>query len=133
MALGAAAVAALLAVALRPATRTVTKTVTETKVVEVARPEDPSLLLARKELPLAPGARKVRANLLLAPGPAELTIAFKAADGRPVGSPFRRTVKESYRQTHKVPAGAVAAVFTVRKAQPGDQPRLASFAPAADR
>lgn len=133
VALGAAAVAALLAVALRPATRTVTKTVTETKVVEVSRPEDPSLLLARKELPLLPGARKVRANLLLAPGPAELTIAFKAADGQPVGSPFRRTVKESYRQAHKVPAGAVAAVFTVRKAQPGDQPRLTSFAPAADR
>ena len=133
VALGAAAVAALLAVALRPATRTVTKTVTETKVVEVSRPEDPSLLLAHKELPLLPGDRKVRANLLLAPGPAELTIAFKAADGQPVGSPFRRTVKESYRQAHKVPAGAAAAVFTVRKAQPGDQPRLTSFAPAADR
>jgi len=130
-ALGAAAVAAGLAFALKPATRTVTKTVTETKVVEVAKAEDPALLLSRKELTLRPDDRKVRANLRLAAGAAELTIEFRDPNGQTVGTPFRRTIKESYRQAHKVPDGACAAIFTVRKATAADATRLVSFAPAA--
>lgn len=128
---GAAALAALLVFLAKPATRTVTRTVTETKVVEVEKAEDPALLLARKELALRPGDRKVRANLKLDPGPAELTIAFRDPNGRPVGPDFRRTIRESYRQAHKVPDGAFAAVFTVRKATPDAPARIASFSPSA--
>ena len=130
-AVAAALAAAGLAFALKPVSRTVTKTVTETRVVEVERPEDPALRLVRKELTLRPGDRRVRANLRLDPGPAELQIEFRDANGNPVGVPFRRTIKESYRQAHKVPEGAVAAVFTVRKATAGDSPRVAALDPAA--
>lgn len=131
VALGAAALAALLAFVSKPATRTVTKTVTETKVVEVEKPEDPALLLARKELTLKPDDRKVRANLRLASGPAELTIEFRDPNGHRIGAPFHRTIKESYRQAHKIPEGACAAIFTVRKTTAADAPRLAAFAPTA--
>lgn len=131
VALGAAALAALLAFVSKPATRTVTKTVTETKVVEVEKPEDPALLLARKELTLKPDDRKVRANLRLASGPAELTIEFRDPNGHRIGAPFHRTIKESYRQAHKIPEGACAAIFTVRKTTAADASRLAAFAPAA--
>ena len=131
-ALGAAALAALLALAVRPATRTVTKTVTRREVVEVERAEDPALLLARRELALRPGDRKVRANLRLDPGPAELTIEFRGADGQAVGSPFRRTIKESYRQAHKVPDGARTAVFSVRKSAHEARARLVALDPAAE-
>lgn len=130
-ALGAAALAALLAVILKPTTRTVTKTVTETRVVAVDKADDPALLLARKELTLRPDDRKVRANLRLAPGPAELTIDFRDPNGQPVGAPFRRTIKESYRQAHKIPDGAISALFSVRRAAATDTPRIAAFAPTA--
>lgn len=130
-ALGAAAIAAGLAFTLKPAARTVTKTVTETKVVEVVKPEDPALLLARRELTLRPDDRKVRANLKLAPGPAELVIEFRDANGNVVDAPFRRTIKESYRQAHKIPEGALAATFAVRKVAHDSAPRIASFEPTA--
>lgn len=129
--LAVAALAALLAVVLKPTTRTVTKTVTETRVVAVDKADDPALLLARKELTLRPDDRKVRANLRLAPGPAELTIDFRDPNGQPVGAPFRRTIKESYRQAHKIPDGAISALFTVRRAAATDTPRIAAFAPTA--
>ena len=123
--------AAAIAFALKPASRTVTKTVTETRIVEVEKPEDPSLLLARRELTLKPGDRRVRANLRLDPGPAELVIEFRDANGGAVGTPFRRTIKESYRQSHKVPDGAIAATFTVRKVSGDCAPRIVAFAPTA--
>ncbi len=129
---GAAAFAALLVFVAKPSTRTVTRTVTETRVVEVEKAEDPALLLAQRELALQPGDRKVRANLKLNSGPVELTIAFRDSNGQPVGPDFRRTIKESYRQAHKIPDGAFAAVFTVRKTAPDATPRIASFAPSAD-
>ena len=131
-AVGAAALAAALAFALKPAARTETKTVTETKVVEVVKPEDPALLLARRELTLKPGDRKIRANLLLAAGPAELTIEFRNPNGETVGTPFRRTIKETYRQAHKIPEGALSATFTVRKVTRDGAPRIASFEPTAE-
>lgn len=123
--------AAAIAFALKPASRTVTKTVTETRIVEVEKPEDPSLLLARRELTLKPGDRRVRANLRLDPGPAELVIEFRDANGGAVETPFRRTIKESYRQSHKVPDGAIAATFTVRKVSGDSAPRIVAFAPTA--
>lgn len=131
-ALGAAALAAALVFWAKPTARTVTQTVTQTQVVEVEKPEDPALILARRELTLRPGDRKVRANLKLAPGPAELTIEFRDANGNPVDAPFRRTIRESDRQARKIPVGALSATFTVRKATHDGAPRIASFAPAAD-
>lgn len=131
LAFGITLLAVLLALVLKPTTRTVTKTVTETKVVAVDKADDPALLLARKELTLRPGDRKVRANLRLAPGPAELTIDFRDPNGQSIGTPFRRTIKESYRPAHKIPDGAVSAVFTVRRATKADTPRIAAFHPAA--
>lgn len=128
VALGAAVLAALLAVVLKPSARTVT----ETRVVLADKADDPARLLARKELTLRPDDRKVRANLRLAPGPAELTIDFRDPNGTSVGTPFRRTIKESYRPAHKIPDGAVSAVFTVRRAAETDTPRIATFAPTAE-
>ncbi len=128
VALGAAVLAALLAVVLKPSARTVT----ETRVVLADKADDPARLLARKELTLRPDDRKVRANLRLAPGPAELTIDFRDPNGTSVGTPFRRTIKESYRPAHKIPDGAVSAVFTVRRATETDTPRIATFAPTAE-
>ena len=132
--LGAAALAGAAAFALRPATKTVTRTVTktETKIVAVEKADDPALLVQRRELTLKPGDRKVRANLKLAKGPAELTIEFCRADGERIGTPLRNTVKVSSRTGYKIPDGAIAAIFTVRRATTNDVVEISSFAPAAN-
>ena len=133
---GAAALAAALAFALRPApktvTRTVTKTVTETNFVAVASADDPALLLAEKTLTLRPEDRKVRANLSLGPGPADLTVEFRDARGQALGTPFRQTVKESHRRTLSVPAGAAQALFAVRRPSRDAPAAVKSFAPTAE-
>lgn len=129
LALSAAALAA--ALALGTGRRAAAEAAIRTQVVEVEKAEDPALVLARRELTLRPGDRKAVANLTLDPGPAELTVEFRDANGNPVDAPFRRTVRESDRTARKVPAGAVSATFTVRKATRDGAPRIVSFAPAA--
>ena len=127
VALAAAAAAAGVALAMRPEPEK------ETVVVEVEKAEDPALLLASRELALKPGDRWVRANLRLDPGPAELSVEFRGPGGVVVGAPFRQTVQNSDRKKRKVPDGAVAAVFTVRRPSADVAARVASFAPAAER
>ena len=128
-----ALVAAGLAFALRPETKTVTKTVTQTKVVEVEKAEDPALVLARRELAFAPDDRWVSANLRLDPGPAELAVEFRDANGSPVGEPFRKTVKHSSKESVRIPSGAFAAIFTVRKLSSDASPVVAAFSPVAKK
>ncbi len=127
--LGAAALAGVAAFALRPATKTVTKT--ETRVVDKA--DDPALLVQRRELTLKPGDGRVRANLTLENGPAELTIEFRRADGERLGTLLRNTVKASSRTGYKIPDGAIAAIFTVRRATTNDVVEVSAFAPSASR
>lgn len=124
------ALAAALSFATRPKTRTVIKT--ETRIVEVPSAEDSARLLARKELTLTVHDRKVRANLLLRDGPAELSIEFRDANGQPVGEPFRKTVKKSDRQPRPFDPKAVGAIFTVRKPTSDSSPTILSFAPSAE-
>ena len=129
--LGAAILAGVAAFALSPATKTVTKT--ETKIVEVEKADDPALLVRRRELTLKPGDRKVSANLKLAKGPAELTIEFRNASGERVGTTLRNTVKASSRTGYKIPDGAIAAIFTVRRVTTNDVVEVSSFEPSATR
>ena len=127
VALAAGAAAAAVVMATRPDPEK------ETVVVEVEKAEDPALLLAERELTLRPGDRKVRANLLLDPGPAEMSVEFRGPGGETVGTPFRQTVQKSYRKAHKVPEGAVAAIFAVRRPSADCPARVDSLTPSAER
>ena len=131
--LGAALLAGVAAFALHPATKTVTRTVTktETKIVAVEKADDPALLVQRRKLALKPGDRKASANLKLGKGPAELTIEFRDANGKRIGTPLRNTVKASSRTGYKIPNGACTAIFTVRRPASGAVVTISGFAPSA--
>ena len=101
-------------------------------IVEVAKADDPALVVSRKQLTLTRSMSCVQANLLLdrKADPADLLVEFKSTTGD-VLLQKSFTVSGSARQRIKIPDGAVSAHFTVLKQKPGDRPGLVSFAPSA--
>lgn len=106
--------------------------VEKTTVVTVSQAEDPSLVLARRELALQPRHKAVRANLKLARGsdPVTLHAAFRSPTGELLGESVE-TVKSSAK-AFRIPSGAVTAHFTVRRLRTGAEPKISVFSPAAE-
>lgn len=124
----AAVCAAILIGALLVRTARPVRTAVYTKEVTVR--EDRALVIDRKSLTLAPNDRFVRANLKLdkSGDAAELWIVFKSANGE-ILDEKNWSVKQSARQSVKVPVNAVSAHFTVCRQNPTAQPRIISFKP----
>lgn len=100
----------------------------------VAEPADADLVVERRELRLDGKCSKVRANLKLERGsaPVMLRLRYADADGKTVLEDPPDSVKSSSAKAFKVPAGAASVEFTVSRVSPGEEPRISSFAPAAD-
>ena len=124
--LAGAAVAAALFFASRPPDE-------KEVVVEVARQDNPALVLDRKSLTLTKTTSSVRANLKLdrKSCPVELIVEFKSTTGEVLDS-TTDTVKKSSRRPLKIPAGAISAHFTILRQKPEDQPKIKTFAPTAN-
>lgn len=99
----------------------------------VAESTDATLVVERRELRLGGDCSKVRANLKLDRGspPVMLKVKFADADGKTISEEPPDPVKSSSAKQIKVPAGAASAEFTVSRLNPGDEPSIFSFAPAA--
>ena len=99
--------------------------------VEIKETLDCSLVVAAKSVTLTGERRFVRANVKLdrKSAPVHLTIEFKSADGALVDI-VRKTVKNSSRDRHKAPEGAISAHFTLLKTAPDQEPNVLSFTPS---
>ena len=101
--------------------------------VPVRRDSDVSLALTNRTLTLHSDLHYVQANLKVErPGdPVELHVEFLSAAGE-ILDERTDTVKGSSAKRLKIPNGAISARFTVLKQRPEANPRILSFAPAAN-
>lgn len=97
--------------------------------VEVA-PQDSSLRVAAKEVPLDGTAVKVTPDLKLRKGSDSVLLVAEFKDGKgKVLSTQQKTVKVTCEQKFVAPEGSAKAVFTLLKTKPTDQVDLIRFKP----
>jgi len=105
-----------------------------TRTVEKPAPEtDPALELDSRTLSIPLGHTFLRANVRLEKEsvPVQLKVLFKDAQGKTTGMEAT-SVKTASKQRWKIPAGTATAVLALSRIKAGDQPKVASFAPATE-
>lgn len=99
----------------------------------VVEDADAALVVDSRSLAPLEGHRAVRANLKLEHGSDQAKVRVKMlGEGDAVLSDESTTVKSSLTKAIRIPLGAKSAEFTVYRLKPGESPRIASFAPAAE-
>lgn len=124
-------IAAAAAFGLARRQRTVVKEVEVEKVVREA--EDPSLLLARKDLTIGESCHAVRAQLEVTGDNVTLRIVFRDANGRPLKEAGPFAGRHFPKKKFAVPPGAVSASFIVTKLAPRSSAEIVRFEPAGCR